>query len=84
MNIQNLLLDRLLGHRNVFVRVDWLSIVRMSLQSYVLGAIRIRANYSDWRRMLRLEFEHLRRLPFLALVLVQSIQVFVVMVVAAR
>lgn len=83
MNIQNLLFDRLLSHRNVFVLVEWLSVVG-NLQSYVLSAIRIGPSYSYRRMVLRLEFKHLWRLPFLALVLVQSIYVLVVMVVAAR
>ena len=58
MNIQNLLFDRLLSHRNVFVLVDWFSIVG-NLQSYVLGAIRIGPNYSYRRMVLLLEFKHL-------------------------
>lgn len=58
MNIQNLLFDRLLSHRNVFVLVDRLSVVG-NLQSYVLSAIRIGPSYSYCRMVLRLEFKHL-------------------------
>jgi len=83
MNVQNLLFDGLLRHRNVFVLVNRLSIVG-NLQSYILSAIRIGPSDSNWRMVLMLEFKHLWRLPFLTLVLVQSVDVFVVLVVAAR
>lgn len=83
MDIEDLLFDGLLGHRNVFVLINWLSIVG-NLHSDVLGTIRIGPNNSYCGMMLRLEFKHLWRLPFLALVLVQSVNIFVIMVVAAR
>lgn len=59
MDVQDLLLDRLLGHRDVFVRVDWLGVVG-DLQSYILGTIRITSSDSHGRMMLRLELKHLR------------------------
>ena len=58
MNVQNLLFDGLLRHRNVFVLGNRLSIVG-NLQSYILSAIRIGPSDSNWRMVLMLEFKHL-------------------------